>query len=88
MNILISVIMTRLGSFIFRMQAVFAKLNFVVHGFLLPQLWLIHTARELDQGRYREQDWEQWSLINCTEVLTLVQDRERNQDPLFPIVLV
>ena len=35
--------------------------------------WLFHTARERDQ--------EQWILMCCTEMSTLVQDRERNQGP-------
>ena len=42
--------------------------------------WLIHTARERDQ--------EQWILICCTEMSTLIQDKERNRDPLFPVVFV
>ena len=36
------------------------------------------------EDRYRELDWKQWILILYRNVL----DRERNQDPLFPIVLV
>ena len=43
-------------------------------------LWLIHTAGE--------GVWDQWILIISTEMFTLVQDRKRNQNPLFPIVLV
>ena len=37
---------------------------------------------------YRERDEEQWVLICCTEMFTLVRDRERNQDPSFSVVLV
>ena len=45
----------------------------------------IHTAR--DRDKYREWDCDQWILIYCTEMFTLVWDRDINQDPLFPIVL-
>ena len=48
-------------------------------------LWLTHTAGDWD--RYTEWAREQLVLY-CTEIVTLVQDRERNLDPLFPIVLV
>ena len=34
-----------------------------------------------------ERDWDQWVLTYCAEMFTLVRDRERNQDPLFTIVL-
>ena len=36
----------------------------------------------------REWNWHQWVLVYCTELFTLARDRERDQDPSFPTVLV
>ena len=88
-------------------------LFFLCH-FLLPNLWLIHTARERDldwyrkrdchnrkpglcpglnlshtareRDRYRTRNQDQWVPICHAKMFTLVQDRNRDQDPLFPIV--
>ena len=51
------------------------------------QFFLFNT-RERGRNRCREQDWEQYVQINCTEMFTLVQNMKRNQNPLFPMVLV
>ena len=51
-------------------------------------LWLIYTARERDRYRVREREQNQWVLIYHEEMFTLIQDRDKDQDPLFPIVLV
>ena len=53
-------------------------------------LWLIHTARERARYRDREREKDQWILIHHEEMFTLVWDRDRDkdQDSLFPIVLV
>ena len=50
--------------------------------------WIIHTTRDQEHDRYKKEDREQWVLMYCTEMFTLVRDREKNQDPLFPTVLV
>ena len=58
----------------------------------MTALWFIHTARKRDTNRYgegdRNQDQDQWVLIYCTEMFTLIWDRDRDQDPLLSIVLV
>ena len=46
------------------------------------QLWYIHTARDWD----RERDWDQCVPVYEAEIFPFVQDRDRDQDPLFPIV--
>ena len=44
--------------------------------------WYIHTVRERDRDRYRDQ---MESIVLCRNIHT-GQDRDRHQDPLFPIV--
>ena len=56
------------------------------NGKYLSVLWLIHTA--LEPGQVLNGVQEQWVLMYYSEMFTLIQDRERNQDPLFPIVLL
>ena len=49
---------------------------------LMPLSWHIHTAQERDRDRYGDQMESKYHV----EIFTLVQDRGRNQDPLFPII--
>ena len=46
-------------------------------------LWFIHTTRDRERSWWREWDWHQWVLIYCTVMFTLIQEKERDQDPLF-----
>ena len=48
--------------------------------------WVIHTARDQDQDQDQEWDQDQWVLINHAEVFTLLWDRNKDLDLLFPIV--
>ena len=48
--------------------------------------WLIHTAPQRDRYRDREREKDQWVLISWRNVQ--VPDRDKDQDPLFPIVLI
>ena len=47
-------------------------------------LWYIHTAQKWDWARDRHRD--QWVLTYYTGIFQLVQERDRDQDSLFPIV--
>ena len=54
-------------------------------------LWLIssgtfNTAR--DRDRDQEWDWNQLTMSCCTQLFTLFRDKDRDQDPLFPIAWV
>ena len=54
----------------------------------LQDLWLILTARNRDRDRSRGRDWEQWVLLYCTEMFTMVPRQEWELDQLSPVVPV
>ena len=48
----------------------------------------LHYTGLGDLERERDWEWNKWVLIYYAEMFSLAQDRERDQDPLFPFVPV
>ena len=54
----------------------------------LRHSWYFHTPLEEDRKRDRDLEEDQWILVCYAEMFTLIWDRDRNQEQLFPVVSV